>query len=145
MLMKKLKTIFHTWTFLYRHEKYGMLWGVALVITGLYPAATALISREVVNSILILRPNLIGPLPNSFFYGIVYGAITLLHGMISSYSAIELVNVKDRTAAVTDRLLMKQAASSFDVTAYEVSETRDRIRLASAGAKALPTCFTGSV
>jgi len=145
MLMKKLKTIFHTWTFLYRHEKYGMLWGVALVITGLYPAATALISREVVNSILILRPNLIGPLPNSFFYGIVYGAITLLHGMISSYSAIELVNVKDRTAAVTDRLLMKQAASSFDVTAYEVPETRDRIRLASVGAKALPTCFTGSV
>jgi len=144
-LMKKVKTILHTWRFLYRYEKYGILWGVALVISGLYPAITALISKEVINSILTSGHNIISTLPNAFFFGIVYGVITLLQGIINSYSAIELVTIKDRTAAVTDRLLMNKAASSFEITAYEVPETRDEIRLASVGAKALPACFTGSV
>jgi ATP-binding cassette subfamily B protein len=143
--MNRVKTILHTWRFLYRYEKYGILWGVALVATGLYPAITALISKEVINSILTPGPNLISRLPNAFFFGIVYGVITLLHGIINSYSAIELVTIKDRSAAVTDRLLMNKAASSFDITAFEVPETRDQLRLASAGAKALPACFTGSV
>lgn len=142
---RKLKTIFHTWRFLYRHEKYGILWAVALVITGLYPAVTALISKEVINSILTPGSKIISALPNAFFFGIVYGVITLLHSIINSYSAIELVTIKDRSAAVTDKLLMNKAASSFDITPYVVPETRDQIRLASVGAKALPVCFTGSV
>lgn len=144
-LIKKLKTIFRTWRFLYRYEKYGILWGVALVITGLYPAVTALISREVINSILAPGPNLISALPNAFFFGIVYGVITLLHSIMNSYSAIELVTIKDRSAAVTDRLLMNKAAGSFDITPYVIPETKDQIRLASVGAKALPVCFTGSI
>jgi hypothetical protein len=85
--MNRVKTILHTWRFLYRYEKYGILWGVALVATGLYPAITALISKEVINSILTPGPNLISRLPNAFFFGIVYGVITLLHGIINSYSA----------------------------------------------------------
>lgn len=143
--MNKLETVRRTWKFLYRYEKYGILWGVALVITGLYPTLTALLSKEVINSILTPGHNLISRLPNAFFFGITYGIITLLQGIISSYSAIELVTIKDRSAAITDQLLMNKAAGSFDITAYEVPETRDQIRLASVGGKALPTCFTGSV
>ena len=144
-LMNKLETIRRTWKFLYRYEKYGILWGVALVLTGLYPTLAALLSKEVINSILTPGHNLISGLPNAFFFGITYGVITLLQGIISSYSAIELVTIKDRSAAITDQLLMSKAAGSFDITAYEVPETRDQIRLASVGGKALPTCFTGSV
>ncbi len=144
-LMNKLETILRTWKFLYKYEKYGILWGVALVITGLYPTLTALISKEVISSILTPGHNIIPRLPNAFFFGITYGVLTLLQGIISSYSSIELVTIKDRSAAITDQQLMNKAASSFDITAFEVPETRDQIRLASVGAKALPTSFTTSV
>jgi ATP-binding cassette, subfamily B, bacterial len=143
--MNKLDTLIRTWKFLYRYEKYRMLWCVGLIIAGLYPTITAWLSKEVINSIIAPRHNLISGIPNAFLFGITYGVITLLQGVISSYSTVELVTIKDRAASLTDQLLMSKAASSPDVTAYEISETRDRIRLASQGSRALPTCFSGSV
>ena len=69
-----------------------------------------------------------------------------LQGVIVSYSAIALVTIKEfRSAAVADQLLMKKALASHDITAYEIPETRDQIRLATMGRRALPTAFTGSV
>ena len=144
--LNKLKMVLRVWGFLYRHQKYGILWGVALIAVGLYPAITAWISREVINSIFQpSRADLISWLPNAFFFGITYGVVTLIHGIISTSSAIELVTIKDKNGRVTDQLLMERAASSIDITAYAIAQTRDQIRLASMGGKALPACFTGSV
>lgn len=143
--MNKLETIIRTWKFLYKYEKYRILWGIGLIITGLYPAITAWLSKQVINSIIAPSLNIISWVPNAFVFGITYGVITLLQGVISSYSTVEMLNIRDRTASLTDQLLMNKAASPFDVTAFEIPETRDRIRLASVGGRALPTCFSGSV
>lgn len=144
--LNKLTVILRVWGFLYKYQKYGILWGVALIAIGLYPAVSAWISREVINSIFQpARASLINWLPNAFFFGITYGLVTLIHGIISTSSAIELVTIKDKNGRVTDQLLMERAASSIDITAYAIARTRDQIRLASMGAQALPACFTGSV
>ncbi len=131
--MNKLEIILRTWKFLYRYQKYGNFVGRCPHCRRTISAITALISKEIINSILAPGHNLIAWLPNAFLFAIAYGAVTLLQGVISSYAAIELVTIKDRTAAVTDQLLMKQAAGSYDITAYEVPETRDQLRLASVG------------
>lgn len=141
----KLKTILRTWKFLYKHEKFGIFWGLGLIATGLYPAISAWISKEIINSIVTPEIDIISGLPNAFLFGIAYGVVTLLEAIISSYSAMALVTIKDRSAAVTSQLLMSKAAAPYDITAYEVPETRDQIRLASLGGKALPTGFTGSI
>lgn len=143
--MNKLETIIRTWKFLYEHEKYRILWGIGLIVTGLYPAITAWLSKQVINSIIAPSLNIISWVPNAFVFGITYGVITLLQGVISAYSTVEMLNIRDRTASLTDQLLMNKAGSSFDVRAFEIPETRDRIRLASVGGRALPTCFSGSV
>lgn len=143
--MNKLETIIRTWKFLYEYEKYRILWGIGLIVTGLYPAITAWLSKQVINSIIAPSLNIISWVPNAFVFGITYGVITLLQGVISAYSTVEMLNIRDRTASLTDQLLMNKAGSSFDVTAFEIPETRDRIRLASVGGRALPTCFSGSV
>jgi ATP-binding cassette subfamily B protein len=143
--LQKLGTIFRTWSFLYKYERYGIFWGLGLIVTGLYPTISAWVSKEIINSVLTPGNNIIPSLPNPFFFGITYGVVTLLQGIIVSYSTIALVTIKDRSAAVTDQLLMNKAASSYDITAYEDPETRDQIRLASMGGRALPTCFSGSV
>lgn len=143
--MGKLATIIRTWGFLYKYEKHRILWSAGLIAAGLYPAAAAWLSKGVVNSIVAPRPDVAPGLPNAFLFAIAYGLATLAQGIISSYSAVELVNVRDRAAAAADQLLMGKAAGSFDVTAFEIPETRDRIRLASQGGRAVPACFTGSV
>jgi len=123
-----------------------MLWGVALTVIGLYPAITAWLAREVINSIFQRsQQQIITGLSNAFFFGIIYGIITLIHGIISTSSAIELVTIKDKNLRVTDQLLMEKTASSVGITAYAVPQTRDEIRLAAMGGKAVPACFTGSV
>jgi ATP-binding cassette subfamily B protein len=143
--VQKLGTILRTWKFLFKYEKFGVLWGLGLIVTGLYPAISAWVSKEIINSILTPGNNIIPALPNPFFFAIAYGVVALLQGIIVSYSTIALVTIKDRTAAVTDQLLMNKAASFYDITAYEVPETRDQLRLAATGGRALPTCFSGSV
>jgi len=142
----KLKVVLRVWRFLFKYQKYGLLWGVALVAIGLYPAITAWLSKKVINAIFQPSPeHLVSWLPDAFFFGITYGLVSLLHGIISTSSAIELVTLKDKNARITDQLLMERATSSIDVTAYALAQTRDQIRLASLGAQSLPTCFTGSV
>lgn len=143
--MSKLGTIIRTWRFLYRYERYRILWAAGLIVVGVYPAITAWLSREVVNSIITSRSSLMPGVSAAFLFAITYGVVTLLQGVVSSYSAVELVTVRDRVAGLADQLLMSKAASSFDVTAYEIPGTRDRIRLASQGGRTLPACFTGSV
>jgi len=144
--LSKVKLVLRVWGFLYRYQKYGMLWGVALVLIGLYPAITAWIAREVINSIFQpTQEQVISWLSNAFFFGIIYGLVTLIHGIISTSSAIELVTIKDKNLRVTDQLLMEKTARTIGITAYAVPQTRDEIRLASMGGKALPACFTGSV
>src|SRR5215216_5962049 len=145
-MLNKLKTVVRVWRFLYKYQKYGLLWGVALIALGLYPTITAWLSKKVIDS--IFQPpqeHLISWLPNAFFFGITYGLISLIHGIITTSSAIEMVTIKDKNARVTDQLVMERAASSIDITAYAVAQTRDQIRLASMGGQAIPTCFTGSV
>lgn len=143
--MSKPAIIIRAWAFLFKHEKYRVLWALGLVAVGLYPTAAAWLSREVINSIITpVRVNPSG-IPTPFLFAAAYGALTLLQGIVSSYSAVEMVTVKDRAAYLADRLLMDKAASSPDVTAYEMPEERDRIRLAALGGRALPVCFSGSV
>jgi ATP-binding cassette subfamily B protein len=144
--LSKAKIVLRVWRFLYRYQKYGLLWGIALVVIGLYPAISAWIAREVINSIFRPPPqNIISWLPNAFFFGIIYGLVTLIHGIISTSSAIELVTIKDKNLRVTDHLLMEKTARTIGITAYAMPQTRDEIRLASMGGKAVPACFTGSV
>src|SRR5215216_1780322 len=140
--LNNLKVVLRVWRFLYKYQKYGILWGVALIAAGLYPAITAWISREVINSIFLPpRENLVSWLSNAFFFGITYGVVTLIHGIISTSSAIELVTIKDKNVRITDQLLMERAASSIDIAAYALPQTRDQIRLASMGGRSLPACF----
>jgi ATP-binding cassette subfamily B protein len=143
--MPRLKTIIRIWKFLYGHEKYKLLGGAGLIVVGLYPTITALISKGVIDSIAKPGPVLIAGVSNALVFGAAYGFVTLLQGIISSYSTVELLNIKDRIASVSDQLVMNRAAKSFDITAFEISETRDSIRLASLGGKVLPTCFFGSM
>src|SRR5437588_8024757 len=131
--MNKLGTIIRTWRFLYRYEKHRILWAVGLIAVGFYPAITAWLSKEVINSIITPRRGVTSGIPNAFLFAITYGVITILQGVISSYSTVELVTIRDRIASLTDQLLMSKAASSFDITAYEIPGTRDQIRLASQG------------
>lgn len=145
-LLNKLKVVLRVWRFLYKYQKYGLLWGVALIALGLYPPITAWLSKEIINS--IFQPpqeHLVSWLPNALFFGITYGVLSLIHGVISTSSAIELVTIKDKNARVTDQLVMERATSSIDVTAYALPQTRDQIRLASLGGQSVPACFTGSV
>ena len=110
--LDKLKTILRTWKFLYRYERFGILWGFGLIVAGLYPTLTAWISKEIINSVLTPGVSIVSWLPDPYLYGITYGVVTLLQGVVISYSAIALVTIKDRTAAVTDQLLMSKAATA---------------------------------
>jgi ATP-binding cassette subfamily B protein len=145
-MQKKLKVVLRVWRFLYKYQKYGLLWGVALIALGLYPSITAWLSKKIIDAIIQPpREHLVSWLPEALFFGIAYGAVTLIHGIISTSSAIELLTLKDKNARLTDQLVMERAASSIDVTMYALPQTRDQIRLASMGGQSLPACFTGSV
>lgn len=143
--MHKPGTIIRTWRFLYRYERHRIWWALGLIAIGFYPAITAWLSKEVVNSIVTARRDAVPGVPNAFLFAAAYGVITLLQGVISSYATVELVTIKDRISSLTDQLLMSRASSSSDVTAYEIPGTRDKIRLASQGGRAVPTCFSRSV
>lgn len=145
-LLNKLQIVVRVWKFFYKYQRYGILWGVALILAGLYPAISAWIAKAVINSVFSPpQEHIVSLLPNAFLFGIAYGVVTLLHGIISSSSAVELVTINDKNVRVTDQLLMEKTAGSVGITAYALSQTRDEIRLASLGGRAVPTCFTGSV
>src|SRR5579872_802115 len=133
------------WIFLYRQEKYRMFWAAGLALTGLYVTFTAWISKWIIDSLAQPHSAMIPGVHNALFFGAIYGVATLIHSFISSYAAVEILSVKDRIASAADQLLMDRAAASFDITAFEVPETRDRIRLAAAGGRALPVAFSGSI
>lgn len=145
-LLNKASIVLRVWRFLYQYQRYGILWGVALILAGLYPAITAWISKAVINSVFSSpHEHFVSWLPNAFLFGIAYGVVTLVHGIITTSSAVELVTIKDKNARVTDQLLMEKTTSSIGITAYALSQTRDEIRLASLGGRSLPACFTESV
>jgi ATP-binding cassette subfamily B protein len=145
-LLNKLKIVVRVWKFFYKYQRYGILWGVALILAGLYPALSAWIAKAVINSVFSpSREHLVSWISNAFIFGIAYGVVTLLHGIITSSSAVELVTINDKNGRVTDQLLMEKTAGSVGITAYALSHTRDEIRLASQGGRAVPTCFTGSI
>jgi ATP-binding cassette subfamily B protein len=143
--MKTLYSVVRIWLFLYRQEKHRMVWGPALALTGLYVTFTAWISKYIIDSLTQPRHAIIPGVHNALFFGAIYGLVTLIHSFISSYAAVEILSVKDRISSAADQLLMDRAAASFDITAFEVPETRDRIRLATAGGRALSTAFSGSI
>ena len=145
-LLNKVKIVLRVWRFLYQYQRYGILWGVALILAGLYPAITAWISKQVINAVFApAHQQLVSWLPNAFLFAIAYGVVSLVHGIITTSSAVELVTIKDRNTRVTDQLLMEKTAGSIGITAYALSQTRDEIRLASIGGQSLPACFTESV
>lgn len=145
-LRHKLKIVVRVWKFFFRYQRYGILWGVAIILVGLYPAVSAWIAKAVINSVISPpQQHFVSWLPNAFVFGIAYGLVTLMHGIITSSSAVELVTINDKNQRVTDQLLMEKTAGSVGITAYALSQTRDEIRLASLGGRAVPACFTGSV
>lgn len=145
-LPNKLKIVVRVWKFFYKYQRYGILWGIALILVGLYPAVSAWIAKTVINSVFSpSQQQFVSWLPNAFLFGIAYGVVALLHGIISSASAVELVTINDKNVRVTDQLLMEKTAGSVGITAYALSHTRDEIRLASMGGRSVPVCFTGSV
>jgi ATP-binding cassette subfamily B protein len=145
-LVNKLKIVIRVWKFFYKYQRYGVLWGVAIILAGLYPAISAWIAKAVINAVFSPpAQHLVSWLPNAFLFGIAYGVVTLVHGIITTSSAVELVTINDKNLRVTDQLLMKKTAGSVGITAYALSQTRDEIRLASIGGRSVPTCFTGSV
>src|SRR5689334_20787661 len=143
--MAKLKNIIRTWRFIYSYEKHKIFISVGGVVTGFYPAITAWISKGVIDSITGSTPGGILGFPAALVFGASYGVVTLLQGLVSAYSTVETLNIKDRIASAADQLVMARAAQPFDITAFEIPESRDRIRLASAGGRALPACFVGSI
>ena len=145
-LVNKLKVVIRVWRFFYKYQRYGILWGVAIILAGLYPAISAWIAKAVINAVFSPpAQHFVSWLPNAFLFGIAYGVVTLLHGIISTSSAVELVTINDKNVRVTDQLLMEKTAGSVGIAAYALSHTRDEIRLASLGGRSVPTCFTGSV
>lgn len=145
-LQHKLKIVVRVWKFFFHYQRYGILWGVAIIMVGLYPAVSAWIAKEVINSVISPpQVHFVSWLPNAFVFGIAYGVVTLMHGIINSSSAVELVTITDKNQRVTDQLLMEKTAGSVGITAYALAQTRDDIRLASTGGRTVPACFTGSV
>ncbi len=122
-----------------------MFWGAALAVTGLYVTLTAWISKRIIDSLAQPQTAIISGVHNALFFAAIYGVATLIFGFISSYAAVEVLSVKDRIVNAGDQLLMDRAAASFDITAFDVPETRDRVRLAAAGGRALPAAFSGSI
>jgi ATP-binding cassette subfamily B protein len=144
--LNKLRVVIRVWKFFYQYQRYGILWGIAIILAGLYPAISAWISKAVINAVFSpSAPHFVSWLPDAFLFGIAYGVVTLVHGIITSSSAVELVTINDKNVRVTDQLLMEKTAGSVGITAYALSQTRDEIRLASMGGRSVPTCFTGSV
>jgi len=144
-MVSKLRNIARIWKFLYGYERYKLLIGLGLVSTGIYPAITAWISRGVIDSLVRPERSIFPGFSTALVFGAAYGAVTLLQGAVGSYSMVEILNIKDRMTSVADQLIMRCAARPFDITAFEIPESRDRIRLAAAGGRALPSCFVGSI
>ena len=143
--MNKLGLIFRTWTFLYSYEKRSILWGVAVTLTGLYAAVTVWLSKQIIDALVSPADALLAGVPNAFLFGGIYGLVMLLHGFIGAYSTIEILNIRDRIAGHVDRLLMDKVGGTPDIKDFEIPEYRDRIHLASAGGRALPIGFSGSL
>lgn len=120
-----------------------MFWGLALALSGFYITFTAWISKWIIDSLVQPHSAILSGVHNALFFGAIYGVITLIHSFISTYAAVEILSVKDRVASAADQLLMNRAAASFDITTFEIPETRDRIHLAAAGGRALPAAFSG--
>jgi ATP-binding cassette, subfamily B, bacterial len=140
-----LRNLVRIWKFLYDYERYRIAVSVGLVSAGLYPAITAWISRGVIDSLSKADSSTIFGFSPALLFGAAYGAVILVQGIVSSYVTVETLNIKDRISSTADKLVMARAAQSFDITEFEIPESRDRIRLAAAGGRALPTCFFGSI
>jgi ATP-binding cassette, subfamily B, bacterial len=140
-----LRNLVRIWKFLYGYERYRIAVGVGLVSAGLYPAITAWISRGVIDSLSKAGSSTIFGFSPALLFGTAYGVVILLQGVVSSYATIETLNIKDRISSTADQLVMARAAQSFDITEFEMPESRDRIRLAAAGGRSLPTCFFSSI
>jgi ATP-binding cassette subfamily B protein len=143
--MSKLTTLTRAWLFLYRNERYHLLSLLGPVSVGMYCAIATWLVKRIVNSIASPGPRFIAQIPDPLLLGLVYGILTFVQGYLSSYSSIQLRGVRDRVEWLADELVMKRAAGSADIMAFEISETRDAIRAAVLGGRALPTCFSSSV
>jgi ATP-binding cassette subfamily B protein len=144
-LTDKSAIIARTWKLLYKHQGHRILWAIGVAATGVYATTSAWLSKQVIDAILHPGHSALLGLPDAFVFALIYGIATLLYGYVSSKAALELLTIRDMSAALADELLMHKAASSSDITEFEVPETRDRIRLAGVGGRALPLCFSGSV
>lgn len=144
-MVSNLRNIVRTWEFLYGYEKYKILIGFGLASTGIYPAITAWISKGVIDSLTRSGTSAVFGFSPALIFGAAYGAVTLLQGIVGSYSTMETLNIKDRITSVADQLIMACAARPSDITLFEIPESRDMIRLAAAGGRAIPNCFVGSI
>lgn len=146
-LMSKAATLFRAWRFFCAHERWRVLWGLGLGASGLYLTAVTWLSKQVVDSIVAPSTSRIVPsvLPDALIFASLYCLIAALQGALNARCSLELLTIKDRMVSTADRLLMERTAGSVDISEFDRSDKVTQMQLASAGARALPTCFTASV
>ena len=110
--------------------------------TGLYITSAAWLSKRVVDSLIGADG---GGVSSAMLFASLYALATLLHAIVGSYYAVRLLTIRDRFVSVADQLLMDKVASAWSLASVELPSARDRIRLASAGARSLPSVVSNSV
>ena len=144
MFMNKFKIVLKIWKFLYKYEKFDIVWGIALSLGGLYSIITVLLSKEIVDSIIDSSSILNEGIPDSIIWGLLLGGIMLFHGTTTAFSNIKLANIKDKIESRVDKILMSKISKSFSISEFEIAENHDKIRLATLGGQSLPLCFADS-
>ena len=134
--------VVHTWRLLYAHERWRVLWMLGAASTGLYITSAAWLSKRVVDSLIGADG---GGVSSAMLFASLYALATLLHAIVGSYYAVRLLTIRDRFVSVADQLLMDKVASAWSLASVELPSARDRIRLASAGARSLPSVVSNSV
>ncbi len=139
-----LQAILRTWRFAYQQQGARVLWALGALTTGLYIAAAAWLSKRVVDALIVARGTDTGITTALIFAGL-YALATLVHSYVGSYYTVRLLTIRDWLVSAGDQRLMATVASRQDLTSFDVPAERDRIRLASAGGRALPTCLSDTV
>jgi ATP-binding cassette subfamily B protein len=141
---RELVYLWRAIVFLYRHQGPRILWGLGVFITGLQVAAAAWLSKQIINAIVTPgAPEFLG-MPYAVWLALAYSVLGIVLGYVNSRTTLALLAIRDSVTAVSDQFVMDKVSHSVGVGEFDSHEMNDRIRHATLGARALPSCFSGT-
>lgn len=139
-----LMTVVRTWAFLFEQERHRVLWSLGAATSGAYAGTSAWLAKCIVDSVATGAAGGGGAGAAFAFVG-VFGAVTVANAVAAASTTQRMLALRDRVLVRADCLLMARVSSVPGIDGFERTEERDALRLASAGARALPLCVSGSV